>query len=496
MRNHKRLAVIFLASIFCFSLSGIGKTIDWKNPPAGVFYDQHFSLNLGKTKCGWAWFQLERKNDRIITRNKTTMKVGRESLVIEVSSTSETEETLDGKPVRFNSETVMAGSKTINRGEFKGDMVTMEIVQGGQMTKHKFNVPADTVMGWGDHLESVKYLNKPGATYSIHSFEPAKGPGPVGLVEVKVVGPGSAQIAGQTVSGTKIIAKSEDLGPFPITSYMDANGFMLSTELQVGIMKVQMVAVSEQEAKSNLKVEEIFGSSFVKLSKPLNPPTSRGLTLKISTTGGAPLPVIPETTMQRIVSREGNTVVLQIRGPNMIRFNRQSSQPTSAHLASSSYMKLDDPALVRLAEEGSKSAKKTSRVAENLCKFVYTYIKEKNLEKPFASASETARSKAGDCSEHAVLMAALARVKKIPSQVVSGLVFTPQGGEYGSFGYHMWTQVWLNGQWVDMDPTFGQIEPDATHIALIVQDMSDETFTQQAIKLAQFVGQLRIEPGE
>ena len=63
----------------------------------------------------------------------------------------------------------------------------------------------------------------------------------------------------------------------------------------------------------------------------------------------------------------------------------------------------------------------------------------------FASAAETVRSLEGDCSEHAVLCAAMARAAGMPSRVVSGLVYLPPGGglggERGVFGYHLWAEA-------------------------------------------------------
>ena len=58
------------------------------NPPTdprpGIFHEQYYSLYLGQTKCGWAWYQLERKGNEIITRNKMNVRVGREALVLGV----------------------------------------------------------------------------------------------------------------------------------------------------------------------------------------------------------------------------------------------------------------------------------------------------------------------------------------------------------------------------------------------------------------------------
>lgn len=55
---------------------------------------------------------------------------------------------------------------------------------------------------------------------------------------------------------------------------------------------------------------------------------------------------------------------------------------------------------------------------------VRRHIRSPDLATVFASASETARSGQGDCSEHAVLLAALLRASDIPSRTCSGLVYT------------------------------------------------------------------------
>lgn len=85
-----------------------------------------------------------------------------------------------------------------------------------------------------------------------------------------------------------------------------------------------------------------------------------------------------------------------------------------------------------------------------------------NIEKrPVISlpdAVSTLKNKAGDCNEHAVLMAALSRAAGIPARVEAGLVYLN-----GSFYYHAWNSLYF-GRWVAIDPLFGQIPADATHI--------------------------------
>jgi transglutaminase-like putative cysteine protease len=99
--------------------------------------------------------------------------------------------------------------------------------------------------------------------------------------------------------------------------------------------------------------------------------------------------------------------------------------------------------------------------ARQIEEFVNAHVENKGFGTAFGSATEVLSSRAGDCSEHAVLMAAMTRAVGIPSKLVSGLVY-----HEGGFAYHMWVEVWTGGGWYALDPTIGGGAVDATHIKL------------------------------
>jgi transglutaminase-like putative cysteine protease len=90
---------------------------------------------------------------------------------------------------------------------------------------------------------------------------------------------------------------------------------------------------------------------------------------------------------------------------------------------------------------------------------------QKNIEKrPVLSlpdAVSTLTHRVGDCNEHAVLLAALARAAGMPAKVEAGLVYLN-----GRFYYHAWNLLYL-GKWITVDSLFDQIPADVTHIRLI-----------------------------
>jgi len=87
----------------------------------------------------------------------------------------------------------------------------------------------------------------------------------------------------------------------------------------------------------------------------------------------------------------------------------------------------------------------------------------------YGTAVDALRTRSGDCTEFAVLLAALARAKDIPTRVVYGLVYADRfSGKKDVFSPHAWVQVWTGSRWQSYDAGIGEF--DATHLALSIGD--------------------------
>lgn len=495
MQNHKSFFLTMLGINLFFLQPGFAQTTqpaDFKSPPQGRFFDQYYSLYLAQTKCGWVRMQFERRGQYIHSQNHMHMEVGRDNLGIVIILKSQNVETLDGKPVSFESKITMADSTTTYRGTVKNNFVTMEIIKPDASVKYKYEIPPDTVMDWGSHLQILKNIHKRGTKFTTQTLDPTLGQGNILETVTEIFGVEKTTIAHKEISGIKVISRAEKLGPLPIISYFDENGTMLSTEMQLGFAKVQIVADDEKHATTNIASKELFNETLVKLTAPMPKLSSKSMKFKIMYTGEGGMPKFPQTSIQHILSSDSKTQTLRISPFQPRLLSREADAPSAETLAGSSLINLDDSVLIEMAQTAAGGAKSSEAIARNLCRFVYLYIEEKNLATAFASAGEVARSKSGDCSEHAVLMTALARIHKIPSRTVMGLVYTPQVGEHGAFGYHMWTQVWLKDRWIDMDPTFDEVQVNPSHIAINFSDLSDGSMIQQVGKIIQLIGQLKI----
>lgn len=144
----------------------------------------------------------------------------------------------------------------------------------------------------------------------------------------------------------------------------------------------------------------------------------------------------------------------------------------------------DDPRIVEKARELTADraswARDPASVAETLTDAVYDML-DKNVTFSMPNAVQVLETLRGDCNEHTVLYVALARALGLPARTAVGLVYVN-----GAFFYHAWPEVWL-GEWVAVDPTFGQYPADASHIRFVVGGLA------QQVEIVRLIGNLDIE---
>ncbi len=149
------------------------------------------------------------------------------------------------------------------------------------------------------------------------------------------------------------------------------------------------------------------------------------------------------------------------------------------HLVATFIMQADHPEIRKKVGEIVSPGDDAVTKARRLVDWVYRNI-EKRPVLSVPDALETLRLKRGDCNEHAVLLAALARAAGIPAQVEAGLVY-----QDGQFYYHAWNILSL-GSWITADASMGQFPADATHVRLV-------RGTDSQVDLAGLIGAIKLE---
>ncbi len=93
-------------------------------------------------------------------------------------------------------------------------------------------------------------------------------------------------------------------------------------------------------------------------------------------------------------------------------------------------------------------------------------------------AAYAIENQVGDCTEYAALFTALCRANKIPARLEAGLAFDGKAWER-----HAWSQIWLRGQWIPVDPTWhgsmGLLGVTNRHLPLIIGNWMDTRIRQE-----------------
>lgn len=136
--------------------------------------------------------------------------------------------------------------------------------------------------------------------------------------------------------------------------------------------------------------------------------------------------------------------------------NRKYLEPTDRILSDNSELVTEKKTILGVEKDPLKAVDKLTR-------WVAAHVEESVTDSQ--TSLETLRNRKGNCQSHARLYAALARAAGIPTRFVSGLVYVAGKG----FLYHSWAESYA-GQWLAVDPTFGQIPADASHVKLVEGD--------------------------
>ena len=143
-------------------------------------------------------------------------------------------------------------------------------------------------------------------------------------------------------------------------------------------------------------------------------------------------------------------------------------------------------ATARSATAGARTPWEKAVVLEN---WVDENLGAADFTVGFATASEVLQTRTGDCTEHAVLLAALCRALDIPARVAMGLVYLEGPG---NFGYHMWTEVNIDGKWWAIDGTLAQGYVAGGHIKLADGSLKGASALGTFLPILQVIGKLKI----
>ena len=457
--------------------------------------DNWYGVSIDGAKAGWAHelVEMDSETNNIKSSKIQNMTLSRGGIEISISVSSTFIETSDGKPISVQSMQEAMGMVQETNWIFGEKELEMTTVAGGDPIVKKIPLPKEPWLTPRKMKQMFKKKTAEGANaITYQTMAPELGPSVLTVVMTKK-GEEKQDILGKESTVTAWETENSRM-PVVGVEYYTTSGLNVGSKVNAGFGAIENKIMTKFDALSPInEVPELMVSLFVEPNKPISK-NANILTMHVKTKDDTKVE-LPSTGMQTVKSNKDGTaiVVVDLNSPS----DATESELTDANfLAPSAICDGSDEAVVAIstaALAGLPSDASTNDKALALRTKVNEHIEEKNMSTAFASASQTARSKEGDCSEHAVLLCGVLRAANIPSRGVMGMVYVPNvGGPNGVFGWHMWSQALIDGKWVDLDATL-DTPYSVGHIATLTSSLTDEDFGAEMGGIIATIGNLEVE---
>lgn len=465
---------------FTHSLSGYRDII----PQGVVVKDTWMKLLLKNAPVGYGHTKIETDDNNVSARYhvENVLLLNLDLMGMKESLNVSTDVRLDVlyHLTSFRMAVLSRHSSTIVFGRRRsGDTFDITVNTGGVQDRRSVRIPDDVVV-YSPGMDLAMSRMKPGESMTTRTLEPLTlHPVPVTIRALPL----------ETITfrgcRTNVPVFAVEYMGSSSRSWVGGEGTVLRAETLLKDLVVE--ACEADEAMAAVSSRATVGDLLVSLAVRPNiavadPRHCAFLKLRVSGVPSRASGIV--SNRQTLEGQEEGAFLLAVRNaripPAGVNFPPVPDE-MKAHLGASPFIQTGNPDIADLAKSLTAGRTNVMDSAIAICNWVYKNI-DKDMSPGVPSAVEVLRTRKGDCNEHTYLFVALARAAGIPANVKIGVVYSET---YEAFCYHAWPSVYA-GDWVEMDPTFGQTLVDAAHVALIEGEFAEQ------FALAQMVGRLNI----
>lgn len=419
------------------------------------------------------------KRKVIVTDGDSFFSLKRFGQELRISTTLRTEETESGDLLRFSFEMKNPPSQiTTTSGVVSGNELELTSSVAGRTEKRRVPWEADAKSpAFPDRQLREKPL-KAGESQTFKVYLPefgkfsqqhyvAEGQRPVKLLD------------GKEESLLRVHVSFSAIPENKLRQFVDADWRTKVVETEMAGLVVRTFDVPRDVALQAIAGPELdlAINTLVRINPPiLNAHRKKQIVYRISMKEESPerFFVVGGTQQLKRLTEKDKTdfaIELTVTAKPIPPVNSRPIRTEDKYLAPTRFLQTRDQVVVEHAERAAAGESDPSRIATRLEKYVHDKVTKKNFSTAMASASEVAKRLEGDCTEHAVFLAALLRAKRIPSRVATGLVYVES---LNSFGGHMWTEAFLAGEWIPLDATLGKGGIGPAHLKMADSAMDED----------------------
>lgn len=420
---------------------------------------------LGGRKVGHIEIERERKDGVLTTTQTLALDLSRSGKPIHLGNMDRSIEGSGGKPLGFAARTQMSSmDSTVEAHPDDAGHYLVTTTVGGQTRTSLMGWPSDALLAEGQRLATLAAGRQPGTSYRLREFDPSSQQ--VVDVRVAVLGDETVALPGGAM---RLSHQRQTLalvhGRQTLDLWVDHQGIARKGLMNLLGQPLEMLtcdracALAPNQPVDMLRAATIDSPRWLPLYVRSVP-----MRYRVHVSGHIGRSFIT-TDEQQVTALGGDDWMIDVGGAHAGR----QAPPQPADSEPNAWLQSDAPAIRRLAARAVGGAHGDLQRMRRLRQFVSGYITGHGLDVGYASALEVLDSREGDCTEYAVLLAAMARAQRIPARVVSGMVYADRfAGNARQFIPHEWVQAWVDGRWQSFDAALRHF--DSTHLALASGD--------------------------
>jgi hypothetical protein len=421
------------------------------------------------------------------------MTVKREGVAIDLDIEFTSVETPEGQLLEFEGAISQGPMPMQMAGRVVGDELRIE-------TTTKGNTSTSSIP-WSDEYGGFRAIEQslarrpmePGERRTIRALFP--GFNVVGTTELIARQHEPVKLLAGTHQLLRIDTTTTLPGAAPMRGSLWADGTGEIQKNYLEAMEIETVRATRAEALEETGPVQIdlVRDVKVEVDRPLpSPHRTKRVRYRVKLDGGDPAGVFVSGPSQQVDPvgpgmAEVTVYALRPRSP-LGNPEPPDDPPTDDDLDPNNLIQSDYPAIVTKAGQVADEEQDPWQAAVALERCVREVITRSGYSQAFASAAEVIDSGEGDCTEHAVLLAALCRARGIPARVAIGLVYIDQ-----AFCYHMWTEVHIGGRWIPLDATRAQGGIGAAHLKMAQSHLKGASALSTFLPVLEVIGRLKIE---
>lgn len=440
--------------------------------------------------------------ERVCIDAITRLAMRRFNTPIAMDIRSSSLETPDGQLLECEAVIAQGGTTVTTRGRLSGKEFQLELSSGGKTTRCA--LPWSPEIG-GFHAVALSLARAPmtpGQKRTVRNLE-------LGSSQIA-----TTELFAQDLETVHLLDRSAQLLRIDTTTMVDGQtitgAVWIDPQGQIwksrtDLLQIEMFRTTQQEALRETGPGELdlAASLSVHVDRPLDRPhQTRRVRYRVDLEGGNPAEVFaagPSQQVRPVGPHSAEITVVAIR-PGTPADNPAGAATKSAGSTAddappgdkerepNNWIQSDHPQIVAAAQEAAGNLADPWQAACALERYAHRCIRRPGFAQAFDTAADVLASGEGDCTEHAVLLAALARARGIPARVAIGLVYQNQ-----QFLYHMWTELYVAGRWIPMDATLAQGGIGAAHLKITHSSLAGASALSCFLPVAQVAGRLKIE---